>query len=303
MQNKLLETHVTALQHWVLASPLLLRLFAIATVVFELGFVFVILFPRARLVAAVVGFGFHESTALLMDIRFPALQAAYVVFVPWSRYRAWLRRVSHPAVRTSASPAEGAAELGRAASPLALRITAAALLSAVTLAGALHLVRTWPIACYPTFDIAAVPNVDDVVIVARDVASGTETWTLSFDSTMGAHLGTDRWRGLLSTFTDPKVPFDPARGRALVTAWGQVHPLPALRTATFMVETHSLTLRTESPLKQRILGEVSFRDDSAATATALLLQKRSTVTATALQLQKRSTAAALTSTSAQLQER
>ena len=65
--------------------PTLYQLGALGAVLFEIGFVFCVLFRRTRLPAAVVGFGFHLANTILLRITFWTLQWCYVVFVDWHR--------------------------------------------------------------------------------------------------------------------------------------------------------------------------------------------------------------------------
>jgi predicted DCC family thiol-disulfide oxidoreductase YuxK len=62
----------------------LCHLMAAYTIVFEIAFVFLILFPWGRAVAAVLGVGFHTGTDFLMQIGFPTLEICYVAFVSWT---------------------------------------------------------------------------------------------------------------------------------------------------------------------------------------------------------------------------
>ena len=63
--------------------PFLTQASAAVAVVFELSFVFLILFPKLRPFAALSGFAFHNVTGYLMRIRFLPLQIAYVAFINW----------------------------------------------------------------------------------------------------------------------------------------------------------------------------------------------------------------------------
>ena len=68
---------------------------ALTAVVFELGFIFALLWPRSRALWAAMGLAFHNLTWLLMNISFMTLQAMYVMFVDWQRLLAWLGRRCH----------------------------------------------------------------------------------------------------------------------------------------------------------------------------------------------------------------
>jgi predicted DCC family thiol-disulfide oxidoreductase YuxK len=63
--------------------PLLYKLSAVGTIVFELSFIVLIFFPVARYLAPLGGLAFHNMTNLFMRISFWYLQGCYVAFVDW----------------------------------------------------------------------------------------------------------------------------------------------------------------------------------------------------------------------------
>jgi len=74
--------------------PLLYKLSATATIVFELSFIFLIFFAGVRYLAPVGGLLFHNMTNLFMRISFWNLQVCYVAFVDWARlFRSLGRRL------------------------------------------------------------------------------------------------------------------------------------------------------------------------------------------------------------------
>jgi predicted DCC family thiol-disulfide oxidoreductase YuxK len=72
--------------------PLLYKLAALATMIFELSFIFIIFFPGIRLLAALGGLLFHNLTYVLMRIPFWWLQPCYVSFFDWY---AVFKRIGH----------------------------------------------------------------------------------------------------------------------------------------------------------------------------------------------------------------
>lgn len=64
--------------------PLLYKASAAATMIFELSFIFLILFPALRFIAIISGLVFHSMTKLLMNISFLDLQICYLAFVNWA---------------------------------------------------------------------------------------------------------------------------------------------------------------------------------------------------------------------------
>jgi predicted DCC family thiol-disulfide oxidoreductase YuxK len=65
--------------------PLLYRLSALGAIIFELSFIFLIFFPRLRLLAALGGIMFHSAINTFMHISsFWTLQASYIAFFNWN---------------------------------------------------------------------------------------------------------------------------------------------------------------------------------------------------------------------------
>jgi hypothetical protein len=379
--SRLREMPMTALHRWVLSEHWLIWCMAAATIAFELGFVFTAFSSRLRPFAAFAGIVFHSLTALVMGVRFTALQLTYVVFFPWTRYLRWyarrsrLRRLrlaydfadaaqrrlvaiivandwldlirpvrmtrpdliaatahstrsddapagsvwialndadggtsSDPGVVASAIAArvpvlwpvqrlversgvrrallsvcgvltgrhppmsdprrdddrDGRAAAAQTAISLALRWTAAAIVAAMVVTGSTHTVRTWPIACYPTFDVPATPFVKQLTITAMDRSDRTYKWSVSFDPVMGRWFESDRWRGLAATFVDDTPAFSKRRASALLSAWQSAHATPDLRSAAFYADTYSLITGRDTPLRRRLVGEWAAADDSGS---------------------------------------
>ncbi|MFY9619537.1 MAG: DCC1-like thiol-disulfide oxidoreductase family protein [Pyrinomonadaceae bacterium] len=94
MYNKWMElsgwTPIFRIDHY----PLLYKLSATATILFELSFIFLIFFASVRYLAPIGGLLFHNMTNVFMRISFWNLQACYVAFVDWNRlFRFFGRRL------------------------------------------------------------------------------------------------------------------------------------------------------------------------------------------------------------------
>jgi predicted DCC family thiol-disulfide oxidoreductase YuxK len=92
ISGKLSEIEATPIRLWVLSHPWALMAGAIVTVLFEVGFIFLLLGKRIRPLGIAVGLAFHNVTALLMGITFFSLQVAYAVLVDWSGILSWIGR-------------------------------------------------------------------------------------------------------------------------------------------------------------------------------------------------------------------
>ena len=179
--------------------PTLLRLGALAVIVLELGFFFMVLHRRTRALAVIGALVFHQLTAYFMGLRFPALWLTYVAFVPWTDFYRWLRvRVGRP-LAAAAEPSPLPATLRSRLVPLYL--VGAILLAGNITYGALGISDGWPFACYPKFhrtvaarlpamEVELVRADDTTVIVPVEWMSpgglSQRWWSLSW-SLLGSH--------------------------------------------------------------------------------------------------------------------
>ena len=76
--------------------PLLYQSGAVGTILFELGFLFALLFPLTRAIFVVWGLLFHQITRMLMNISFSSLVWMYVVFVDWHALFSCVGRLLFP---------------------------------------------------------------------------------------------------------------------------------------------------------------------------------------------------------------
>ena len=180
--------------------PWLCLLGASFAIVFELSFVFLILFRRTRPLAVVLGLVFHNATFLFMNISFLSLQLCYAAFIDWSRLRDWLApRVFEPgstlqrggaallertraALHKAAGPrliAWASADLDEASVVRRLAIAGAVLVSVNLGYGAMHQTDAWPFACYPTFSTVIKPQYRSLFVTILDPASGTRSARMS----------------------------------------------------------------------------------------------------------------------------
>jgi hypothetical protein len=117
--------------------PWLLRALALASILFELSFIFLVLSRRTRPLAAIGGLLFHASTAYFMRLYFGALMLCYVVFVDW---HALARRLGL---------ASGGAPAARADPGAAATAVVGGMLLALNFGFGLASVDSWPFSVYP----------------------------------------------------------------------------------------------------------------------------------------------------------
>lgn len=120
-------------------APALLSAIGVFTVVFELAFLPLVLWRRARPLLAVAGVLFHAGITAMTGIDFWALAACLLVLIDWD---AIVRRA--PLDREWAAP-EGRSQF------LPLAAVCAITWSAMCAAGGRDRHMAWPIAAYPTF--------------------------------------------------------------------------------------------------------------------------------------------------------
>lgn len=76
--------------------PLLYKLSAFGTILFEIAFIFLIFLPKLRILLAFGGIIFHSSIKALMNISFIRLQICYVAFFDWNAIFHWIGRRAYP---------------------------------------------------------------------------------------------------------------------------------------------------------------------------------------------------------------
>ena len=139
--------------------PLLYRLGALATIAFELFFIFAVLLPGWRRLAVAGGLLFHLATRAFMGIFFWSLVACYVAFVDWHRIGARLAE-RFSGARQPADVIKTAISRSLTSATLAV---GGVLLVVNGLCGFL-VVDSWPFGVYPTFATMARPIVPAVVM-------------------------------------------------------------------------------------------------------------------------------------------
>ncbi len=201
---KLQEGSMSGLQIWVTSRPSFLLLGAVFGVVFELGFVFLILWRRTRMIAVLAGVGFHVSVSLLMGIYFFTLQACYVVLVDWSALLGGQRRE---------------VAVGERRMPRAFWALSALFVAGMLAAGVTRTIEAWPLACYPTFDERPGRIFHSLRMEAVDRSGRTYRDDLTFDRTLARRYTTDRWRAMTLAEIAPGKSYPQGRADALVRLW------------------------------------------------------------------------------------
>ena len=208
--------------------PWLVQLGAFFVVLLELSFLPLVLFRRTRLVAVGAALVFHQLTAHLMGLRFPALWLCYVVFVDWERVARWVGRELAP---RGPVPARSARTVRLTA------VVGAVLIAGAATFGGLGISEAWPFACYPKFDrIArarlpalevelAYPDGRTYVVPVEQMSPEGRSqrwWALSW-SLMGSHESARASSARFRSFFDRVASRGPLRERARGAAEVRFH--------------------------------------------------------------------------------
>ncbi len=113
------------------------------------------------------------------------------------------------------------------------------LLAVNILCGAFHVVRSWPFACYPTFDRIQKAELHRL-IASVDMKNGThQEYELSHDPVMAKMFSAERWQGL--TYRVEETPLgvvSASQLHALWEVWREYHSIPdEARSVSFYEET------------------------------------------------------------------
>jgi hypothetical protein len=143
--------------------PWLARVGGLFTIVFELGFLFAILSPTGRLVAALAGVAFHNFTRVFAGIGFDELLLCYPFLVDVDGWARWLGRRLGWVVAASHHTGE-TADRSRAQPSAPLVAMAAFLILGTAAFGLLRIGGGWPFACAPRFEVVHSPLYTSYVV-------------------------------------------------------------------------------------------------------------------------------------------
>jgi hypothetical protein len=185
--------------------PWLLPLMGVSVLAFELGFPFLVLSRRTRPLAAAAGFVFHIVTQFLFLIPFASLWIAYVVLID-------LRPLARRLRPTLSASSSGEASLGIGRGALLAILVQGALLTGAVVQGVRGQTRSYPFACYPTFEWMAAPEMPDL-IVALEMRDGREVELPSGGRGRAQREWAEAW-----SVAGVTAPITPARLRAYYNA-------------------------------------------------------------------------------------
>ncbi|HUP25351.1 MAG TPA: HTTM domain-containing protein [Thermoanaerobaculia bacterium] len=242
--------------------PLLTRTLSWFTLAFELSFLPLVLWRRARPWVVGGGLLFHVGTTLTMRISFLPLVACYVAFLDWGAIRAkWRRRIGRDAP---------GAEAGPSLSVWPAAVAGAVVLCGATLAGALgH--DGWPFAVYPRFHYRP-PAVVPVVRAERQMPG--EAPKAVADPAFVDQLHSSRWAAIARSLISPANTLQhAARVEAVTRLYLDDGLRPSLRPCERLTvfldldRTHPAAA-DENPLRRRVLQVTEKRPQEGCTSEA-----------------------------------
>lgn len=197
----------------------LCKLSGLFTILFELSFIFLILFRRTRMFAVFMGVIFHCATFIFMGISFWALQACYVVFFDWSAILAklhWFPGASANGLLRDTEPKSVTVRITARdlrANWLLLITCISLVLVNVTL-GVKDNERFWPLSCYPTF--SSMPPIERQALLMTVLDASGRPIPLDLDREMQRLYQCRRFSHTtrLLSIDDPKL-----RNEALTSLW------------------------------------------------------------------------------------
>ena len=237
--------------------PLLMLLGALGTVVFELGFIALVVSSRLRPVAAAVGLVFHNLTWFFLSITFWVLQLTYVALIDWAALVHRGERQHAPA-----APPDTAV-------PWATTVVAAVLVAGAVSTGTLLLAIAWPFVLYPSFASLAPTTRIETSVRAVDAAGvDREVDVHRLSDGLPQRFEYERLNGLVD---EVMATPDPAlRELRLRAVWAVLAPGdPTLRDARVVrfyrdMVTTIPERRRDNPLEREVVFELYAAGSSAS---------------------------------------
>jgi hypothetical protein len=176
----------------------ILPMCGLSVLAFELSFPLLVFFRRTRPLAAIFGLAFHLLAQALFFIPFASIWACYVVLLDLRPFARWVQKNAGPTISPEPRPA---------APPTAvLTGVGIALLLGALVQGIRGQMRSYPFACYPTFEWRIGTEIPDLLIAV------TDTRGAEIELGSGAHGRTQRdwaevWSltGVTAPATEPRL--------------------------------------------------------------------------------------------------
>ncbi|HET7892667.1 MAG TPA: DCC1-like thiol-disulfide oxidoreductase family protein [Candidatus Sulfotelmatobacter sp.] len=128
----------------------------------------------------------------------------------------------------------------QAATPsTALWCAGVSLLAVNVLCGSFHIVRSWPFACYPTFDRIQKAELHRLIASVEMYSGAHQEYELSHDAVMARIFSAERWQGLTYRVEEtPAGDLSANQLHAMWELWREYHSIPdEVRSVSFYEET------------------------------------------------------------------
>ncbi|MDG2032170.1 MAG: HTTM domain-containing protein [Phycisphaerales bacterium] len=175
---------------WISESKFMVTLGGIATIVFEILFIFLIFTRTTRVLAAIGGLCFHTAVGFGLRIAFHSLQLSYISLFDW---RHILTRIG--ILKQASSDADQWKTLRRP-TPLPTVIVGVIIIVPVLFLGFKGENNGWPFACYPRFSYPITEPERDKIEFEVTGADGRVLTNNTLDE-VRVKFRTARWIGLL----------------------------------------------------------------------------------------------------------
>lgn len=135
--------------------PTLITISAALTILFEIGFIFLIFMGRLRYLGVLGGLMFHNMTNMFMNINFKSLWYCYVIFFEWSFLYRWYFKI----IYGNKENYEETQVVKVKYQTIVISLVGGILIFGNVYAGFNNYVNTWFFSCYPTFQyVKTSPN-------------------------------------------------------------------------------------------------------------------------------------------------
>ena len=175
---------------WISESKFMVTLGGIATIVFEILFIFLIFTRTTRVLAVIGGLCFHTAVGFGLRIAFHSLQLSYISLLDW---RYILTRIG--ILEQASSDADQWKTLRRP-TPLPTVIVGVIIIVPVLFLGFKGENNGWPFACYPRFSYPITEPERDKIEFVVTGADGRALTNCTLDE-VRVKFRTARWIGLL----------------------------------------------------------------------------------------------------------
>jgi len=148
--------------------PNLLIISSALTILFEIGFIFLIFMGRLRYIGVVGGILFHNMTGMFMKINFKSLWYCFVIFFDWSFLYRWYFKILYGKEENYS-----ASEIPRIKyNTTIVSIVGALLIFGNVYAGFGNYVDSWFFSCYPTFQYVKSTPQTSIISIETSYGNG-----------------------------------------------------------------------------------------------------------------------------------